>query len=173
MPQSKSHKKAVHVTQAPVAFPTKKLSKKPVYSMVIIYENAVTGIRAKQFSENLMHELGEAIPWTRDMWDLKMLDLADVRRAATEAAAIADVVILGLDGRTDLPDSFKAWVEEWGGRLHGHPILIALFNSADARHLALASTRSFLGTIAETCELTFLHTLGESVVQYRPATSHD
>jgi hypothetical protein len=170
MPHSKTSKGPV--TKAPVAFPTRKLTKKAIYSMVMIYENAVTGIRARQFGENLMHELGNAIPWTRDMWDLKMLDLPDVRRAATEAAAIADVVILGLDGRTDLPDSFKAWVEEWAGRLHGQPILIALFNAADNKHLALASTRAFLGTIAETCELTFLHTLGESVVEYRPASDH-
>jgi hypothetical protein len=170
MPKSKSSLAAVHVTQAPVVFPTTNLEKKPVYSMVIIYENAMTGIRAKHFSANLMHELGEKMLWTADLWNFKQLDLPDVRRAATEAAAIADVVILALDGHTQLPDGFRAWMEEWGGRLFEEsPILIALFSVSGHKRRALASTMAFLGTFAETCGLTFLHTLGESVVEYRPS----
>lgn len=134
--------------------------------MVIVYENAVTGIRANHFSQNLKQELGETILWTIDLWEIKMLDIPDIRRAATEAAAVADVVILALDGRMELLDGFKAWIEEWGGRLcDKSPILIALFNVSHNKHSAVASTRAFLGTIAETCGLTFLYTLGESVVQ--------
>jgi hypothetical protein len=169
MSKSKSPLATVNVTQSPVAFPTTNLEKKPVYSMVIIYETKVTEIRANRFSENLMRELGEAMLWTTDLWELKMLDVPDVRRAATEAAAVADVVILALDGHAELPDSSKAWMEGWGGRLFdGSPILIALFSVTDNKRRALASTMAFLGTFAETCGLTLLHTLGESVVEYRP-----
>jgi hypothetical protein len=116
-----------------------------------------------------MRELGENVLWTRDVWDFQMLGTPDIRRAATEAAAIADVVILALDGHVELPDGVKAWMEEWAGRLsEGGPILIALFKTANTKPRAMLSTRAFLGTIAETCGLTFLHTLGESVVEYRP-----
>jgi hypothetical protein len=169
MSKYKSPPTAVNVTQAPVAFPVANLEKKSVYSMVIIYDNAMTGIRANNFSDNLMRELGEKMLWTTDMWDLKLLNLRDVRRAATEAAAIADVVILALNGHAELPDGFKAWMEEWGGRLFdGNPILIALFSVSDNERRAVASTMAFLGTFATTCGLTFLHTLGESIVEYRP-----
>jgi len=158
-----------HFTKAPVVFPSTNLGKKPVYSMVAVYQNPMTGIRAKQFSENLVRELGDTKLWTRDIWDFKLLDTPYIRRAATEAAAVADVVILALDGHVELPDGVKAWIEEWGGRLGaGGPILIALFSAADNKQKAMASTRAFLGMIAETCGLTFLHTLGESVVEYRP-----
>jgi hypothetical protein len=168
MAQSDTPMVGDHFTLAPVVFPTTNLGKKPVYSMVVLYQNPMTGIRAKHFSENLMRELGDTMLWTTDIWDFKLLDLADVRRAATEAAAIADVVILALDGHVELPDGVKAWMEEWGGRLvDGGPILIALFSAFDAKQKAMASTRAFLATIAETCGLTFLHTLGESVVEYR------
>ncbi len=97
------------------------------------------------------------------------LDLLDVRRAAIEAAAIADVVILSVDGSSELPDEIKAWLEEWAGRLFDRsPILIALFSGAYKKHQA-ALTQDFLGAIAEACGLTFLHTSGESsIVEYRP-----
>jgi hypothetical protein len=158
-----------HFTKAPVVFPSTNLGKKPVFSMVVVYQNPTTRIRANNFGDNLTRELGETSLWTRDIWDLTALDIPDVRRAATEAAAVADVVILALDGHVELPDGVKAWVEEWGGRLvDGGPILIALFSAADTKQKAMASTRAFLGTIAETCGLTFLHTMGESVVEHRP-----
>ena len=166
-PESKAAK--VHVTRSPVAFPTTSLEPKAVYSMVTIFEDPLTGIRAKNFGENLMRELGDSKLWTSDRWKMKMLDFADVRRAATEAAAIADVVILALDGHAELPDSTKAWMEQWGARLFdASPILIALFSVTDERRGAVHSTMNFLGTFAETCGLTLLHTLGESVVAYRP-----
>jgi hypothetical protein len=169
MTKAKSQTATVHITRSPVAFPTTSLEKKAVYSMVTIYENPMTGIRAKHFGENLMRELGDTKLWTSDMWKMKMLEVADVRRAATEAAAVADVVILALDGHAELPDSTKAWMEQWGARLFdASPILIALFSVSDGRRGVVHSTMGFLGTFAETCGLTLLHTLGESVVAYRP-----
>jgi hypothetical protein len=169
MTKVKSTEAKVHVTRSPVAFPTTSLEPKPVYSMVTIYENPTTEIRAKNFGENLMQELGDAKLWTCDAWKMTLLDVADVRRAATEAAAVADVIILALDGHAELPDSTKAWMEQWGARLFdASPILIALFSVSDSRRGVVHSTMDFLGTFSETCGLTLLHTLGESVVAYQP-----
>jgi hypothetical protein len=142
---------------------------------VIIYENLVSGKRAIRFFENHMHELGDTTLWTKDLWSFQVLDIPHVRREATEAAAMADVVILALDGRAELPDEIKAWMEKWAGRVGDrHPILIALFGTGEEEQGTTASTRSFLDTIAETAALTFLHTKGpretrqESVIADQP-----
>jgi hypothetical protein len=158
-------------TVSPPVPPKTDSKQKPVYSVVIIYQDTETAARGNSFSNVLMRELGESILWTTDSWSMDELDLPDVRRAAIEAAAIADVVIFSLEGRAELPDGIKAWLEEWGGRLFDwSPILIALFNATGEEQEALASTRTFFGMIADACGLTFLHTSGKSsIVEYRPS----
>jgi len=136
--------------------------------MVIIYENAATGKRANHFCEQLIQELDGAALGIKDLWSFKVLDIPHVRRAAAEAASMANVVILALDGHTELPDGIKDWMEKWAGRLVGHsPILIALFGAADVKQEAVASTRAFLGTLAERAGLTFLHTLSQAAAADR------
>jgi hypothetical protein len=143
---------------------------KPVYNLVIIYENATTGKRANHFCEQLIQELGEATLGIKDLWSFRVLDIPHVRRSAAEAAAMADVVILALDGHDDLPDGIKTWVEQWGGQVAARPvaqspILIALFGAADDKQKSVGSMRTFLGAIAETAGLTFLHTLRQPTVE--------
>jgi hypothetical protein len=144
---------------------------KPVCNAVIIYEDMVTGKQANHFCENLMRELGGTTQWTKDLWNFKVLDIPHVRCAAEEMAAVADVVILALHGRAALPDGIKAWMEKWARRvLDRKPILIALFNTSDDERGIAASTRAFLGTMAETAGLPFLHTRGQALVEDQPLT---
>jgi hypothetical protein len=160
------------VSHTPTDSPATDQVEKSVYSIVLIYENQPTLERAHHFGESLKRQLGESIPWTTDAWELSMLQVPPVRRAATDAAAIADIVLLSLEGYDELTDGFKAWMEEWGGRLLGEsPILIALFSAPGKKYRTLAASLEFLGEIAETCGLTFLHSLGDSVVEYRPQKS--
>jgi hypothetical protein len=141
--------------------------------VVIIYENTVTGKRANHFCENLMRELDGTTLGIKDLWSFKVLDIPHVRRAAVEAAAMADVVILALEGHAELPDGIKTWMEQWAGpeaarTVDQSPILIALFGTSDDKHKAVASTRAFLGALAETAGLAFLHTQGQALAKDRP-----
>jgi hypothetical protein len=131
--------------------------------MVIIYENAATGKRANHFCEQLIQELDGATLGIKDLWSFKVLDIPHVRRAAAEAASMANVVIVALDGHAELPDGIKDWMEKWAGGVVGRsPILIGLFGAGDDKQEAVASTRAFLGTLAERARLTFLHTLRQA-----------
>jgi len=137
--------------------------------MVIICEDMATGERANHFCENLMHDLRETTVGIKDLWNFKVLDIPHVRYVAAEAATLADVVILALDGHAKLPDSIKTWIEQWGEQMAARtvdqsPILVALFNTSDDKQGAVASTRAFLGAIAEASGLTFLHTLRQPAV---------
>jgi hypothetical protein len=143
---------------------------KPVYSLVIVYEDIATGKRANHFCDNLMQELGESALLAKDLWSFKVLDIPQVRRVAAEVAAAADVVILALDGHAELPDGVKAWLEEWVGRPAGRkPILIGLFSAGDDGQGTAASTRAFFSAAAETAGLTFLHTREHALAEDRSA----
>jgi len=144
----------------------KDTEKEPVYSLVVIYEGVDSGKRANYFCESLMREIGEATLFTKDLWSFKVLDIPQVRHTAAEVAAVADVVVLALDGNTKLPDGVKAWMEEWVKRVGDeNPILIALFNPSDVGQETGASTRAFFSAVAETAGLTFLHMPGQTITE--------
>jgi hypothetical protein len=158
-------------TMLPPSFNPPDTERKPVYKLVLIYEDMLAGKHANHFCENLLQELGDTTLGVKDLWSFKVLDIPHVRHAAAEAAVVADAVILALEGHAELPDGIKTWMEEWGGRVAArvvdqNPILIALFGASDGSQQAVASTRGYLGEIAETAGLTFLHAL-------RPATVED
>jgi len=137
-----------------------------VYNLVIIYEDMAAGKRAKHFCENLMRDLDEASLGIKDLWSFKVLDIPHVRRTAAEASAIADVVILALNGHAELPDGIKAWMEQWSKQeADRKPILLALFGASDDTQEAVVATRAFLGAIAETAGLTFLHTRRQAAME--------
>ena len=147
---------------------------RPVYKLVIIYDNMGSGKHANHFCENLLRELGDTTLGVKDLWSFKVMDVPHARHEAAEAAAMADVVILALDGDVEIPDVIKTWMEEWGARVTArtgeqNPILIALFGASDGRQGVVASTRAYLGKIAESAGLTFLHTLRQSTVDERCA----
>jgi hypothetical protein len=143
---------------------------KPVYKLVIIYDNMESGKHANHFCDTLLQELGDTTLGTKDLWSFRVLDVPHARHTAAEAAATADAVILALEGDTELPDGLKAWMEEWTGRVASrvadqNPVLIALFGACDGRQHAVASTRAYLGAIAESARLTFLHTMRQACVE--------
>ncbi len=153
-----------------LSFPTGCSEKKPVYSMVVLCENAAARGRAGGFCEDLIREIGDDLLWAQEAWDFTLLESPHTRRQATQAAANADVVILALDGHEKLTDDFKAWIEEWGGHLFDRsPVLFTLFNETDDQCLALVSNRAFLETIVDMCGLTFLYTMGETIVEHQAA----
>ena len=144
----------------------KETEKEPIYSLVVIYESVESGKRANYFCESLMREMGDSTLFARDLWSFKVLDIPQVRSVAAEVAAVADVVILALDGNAQLPDGVKAWMEEWVSHVGDeNPMLIALFGPSDDGQETEASTRAFFRAVAETAGLTFLHMPGQTIAE--------
>lgn len=73
---------------------------------VLIYENFEAGLLARWFSERLV--CASDIALKEQMWNFDVLGIREVRNAAASAARKADVVILSVSGRAELPVTIRA-----------------------------------------------------------------
>ena len=89
----------------------RKAGHNPVFKAVLIYENFATGVRARCFCERLVRALDNTLE--EQMWSFDVLGIREARNAAASAARKADVVIVSLLGRTDLPSTVRAWLDMW------------------------------------------------------------
>ena len=112
---------------------------------VLIYENFEAGLFARWFSERLV--CASDIALKEQMWNFDVLRIREVRNAAASAARKADVVILSVSGRAELPVTIRAWLDLWLWLLDKeHPALVALFESSASRNIP--SIRAYLSNIA-------------------------
>jgi alpha-L-fucosidase len=82
------------------------------------------------------------------------LNANDIRNDAATAAKQADLMIVSVSGRTELPGSVRAWLDMWLELLDDeHPALVAFFNTAASPKMP--SIRAYLSTIAERAGIAF------------------
>ena len=81
-------------------------------SVVVIYENPSIRERAMHFCERMVHE--QNFPELNlDWWSFQLLSHPVMAYGAMEKAAGADVVVFAMEGRGDLPEEIKLWIEKW------------------------------------------------------------
>lgn len=91
---------------------TKKNEMRPAKSVVVIYENPAIRERAVHFCERLVTE--KHFPELNlDWWSFQLLSHPSMAPGAVEKAAGADVVVFAMEGRGDLPEEIKLWIEKW------------------------------------------------------------
>ncbi len=125
----------------------------PTFKCVVIYEDFAAGKRGKRFYETLVAAMdGDCTP-THDLWSFPVLAIAEMRNIAASAAAAADIVILALSGRDELPAAVKEWVEMWAWLIEDtHPALLALFESPNGES---GSIRGYLRSVTASKRLDF------------------
>ena len=129
---------------------------RPKCKVVIIYEDSAAGRRAKHFCEEVLRKLVDACDISLDLWNFQVLGLSQVADAALQAAARADVVILSMHGTAELPVMTKDWIERWSERIaDSMPMLVALVAPAKAEPDTLASTLSYLRSLAGENQISF------------------
>jgi len=121
--------------------------------MLSIYDSEQAGRDATHTSNLVLRELGDAIEADRTTWNLRSLDLKNVRTLAAEEAARADVIVLALAG--DEPsETLKQWTAAWqqSRKLNGG--LLALIPSGESE--TGGDLADFLYETAVTAHMDFL-----------------
>ncbi|MDR3406250.1 MAG: hypothetical protein P4L99_27450 [Chthoniobacter sp.] len=104
----------------------------PKFNIVIIYEDADAGRRARRFSDTLLREMRDECHCVRNLWSFDVLDMTNIRNAAASAAQAADLVILSASGQRELPPHLEGWLDLWVWLIDGNkPALVGLFENAD------------------------------------------
>jgi hypothetical protein len=78
-------------------------SDKPVFHVVIIYQNSAAGRRAKHFYDKLVRAFDGACDFSLELWNFKLIAIPEIRESTAQAAAHADLVILSLYANSGLP----------------------------------------------------------------------
>lgn len=131
------------------------------YKAVLIYEDFAAGLRARWFSERLVHTLDGTLE--EQMWNFDVLGIREIRNRAASAARKADVVIVSVSGHKELPATIRAWLDIWLWTLEEeNPAFIALFNSSASQKIA--PIRAYLQQLARRNGLDFFpHEIMSSV----------
>ena len=126
----------------------------PEFNIVIIYEDADAGRRAKRFSDRLLREIGDQFRCVRNLWSFDVLAITDVRNAAAGIARTADLVVVSASGERELAPQAEEWLDLWGWLIDGStPALVALFENAEGEFTR--QIRSVLSALARDKRLEF------------------
>jgi len=125
---------------------------KPVLKAVLVYEDFAAGVRARWFCGKLVRMLDVGLEETD--WSFDALGIREIREAAAGAARKADIVMLSVSDRKQLPGTIETWLDMWLWLLSGEdPAFVALFDASASRYIS--SIRAYLSSVAREASIDF------------------
>lgn len=100
--------------------------------IVIAYDSAANGKRAKAIYERLAKRLGNNFDFEQRLWRFDVLEEEDVRAQAARDAADADIVIVATNQDKKLPEGVQDWLESSLRKHSGAAALVALLDHPSA-----------------------------------------
>ena len=132
------------------------LDEPPRFKVVILYEDGPTGLRAKRFYDRLVYQLDDECDFKLALWNFQVLGIPEFANAPEETAVEADLLILSLHGKNELPEQIRDWIEAWTGQIIDRsPALVALVDKTKAGAAMAASTLTYLNNITERAGIAF------------------
>lgn len=136
------------------------------FQVVILYDNAPSGVRAMQTYESFCRDLGADYTFEVKLWRLDMLPLVDQTQVAMPRLEHADMVIVACDADYENLFRLDDWAARWP-RAHDDAkrVLVALYTGpAEARGTnSYERWLSALGSLAARVGLDFItQTAGKS-----------
>jgi hypothetical protein len=129
---------------------------RPKFNVVILYEDGHTGKRAKHFYDNVIRQLEDECDFNLELWNFQMIAIPEIADSTAQAAAQADLVIVSLHGKVELPDEIRNWIEEWPRLIVDRdPALVALLDKPQKRRGTAASTLAYLRSVADRYGVSF------------------
>jgi hypothetical protein len=101
---------------------------KPTFNIVVVYEDFMTGKRAKETCDYLTENLTADCQVYNQMWKFEVLSIPKLREMAVNDALQADVVIVSCRGGDELPEAVRAWIQAWLERAPEAIALVGLFD---------------------------------------------
>ena len=108
------------------------LEPKQTISVVMVYEDYATGLRAKRLYDELCRQLEPDCELNQSMWKFEVLGVPRLGTVAAEEAAEADMIIVSMSGENELPKTVADWLETWLGEKVGQSsALVTLFDETE------------------------------------------
>jgi hypothetical protein len=146
---------------------------KPILKAVLVYEDFTAGVHARWFCEKFVRLLDVKLEETN--WSFDALRIRDIMKGAAGAARKADLVMLSVSGRNELPATIETWLDMWLWLLDSEdPAFVALFDASGSRYTC--SIRAYLGSVAHEAGIDFFpHEIaGSDLPQFlRPERTFD
>jgi hypothetical protein len=123
------------------------------FNVVIMYEDLGSGKRAKKGFDYVAEELGNDLEFRHSMWRLDVLQDPKLNALAAPALAEADLLIISLRGKGQLPAKIRALIDERLAQTSHDCALVALFEGAGSA--TRSSVYACLATLARQHGLDF------------------
>jgi hypothetical protein len=127
----------------------------PRLALLAAFEDSVTGMRVKDFCQDLSRNLGRQCQIIEHVWLFNTLRLRELQEIAAEEASASDLVIISVREAEDLPDDVKSWIEQWlKHKGDNHAVLLALLDAAYEQ--VPGATQRYLQDVARRGGMKFL-----------------
>jgi hypothetical protein len=81
--------------------------------LLATFEDSVTGMRVKDFRQELSRNLGQQCQIIEHVWLFSTFRLRELQEIAAEEASAADLIIISVHPAESLPDEVKHWIDLW------------------------------------------------------------
>src|SRR5216117_1749369 len=108
------------------------VEKGDLFSAVVLYEDVATRQRAMQICDRLVQKFWADVEFDFSWWRFDFLRDREIFRAAADAAAHSDLILISAHAGRQLPALVQDWIETWlGKRERGKGVLAAMIGIDD------------------------------------------
>lgn len=133
---------------------------------VLLYEDREAHARALNLYAYLATEVAREIPLEFSWWAFPSLQDTTHARAARNAVATADVVIVAAKAAADWPSEFKTWIETWAlPKSKRLSALGAMLSPSETSGVTVCGRQAYLQYVAARQKLDFLAAAPDATAQ--------
>jgi hypothetical protein len=134
--------------------------------VTVIYEDFLSGARAKRFAERLAEGLDSLCPLSESMWRSDLLDCPSIALEAATAAEDCEYLIVSLRGDRVLSPATSRWIEaQLNGAAGRLACVIALLGSGDGTSRIMEGNRQYLRGVCAANRVEFCAHAGMASVE--------
>lgn len=142
--------------------------------VTIVYEDRESGIRAKDFAEQLADQLGCSSKISESIWRSDLLEAWPIAHAATNAAMESDYFIVAVRGELPFPQSAQLWIEaQLDAASKRGAVLIFLSHPDREQRQEVERTREQLRSACDTKGVTFFSHTVTAPAEERLSNDHE
>jgi hypothetical protein len=143
------------------------------FEIVVAYEEIAAGKRAKEICDRLQTNLEAFFVFETHLWRFDVLGLPELNNIAVRDAIQARLVIIAIDGRSELPVHLKSWMEIWVALRPVQPgaLVLVVEPPPGCGVIQCHSERHYLERIAQRARMRFFASIPGSQITPQMVTS--